>query len=1037
MERAPSYSIDELLAHAGWLRALASALIADPAEADDLVQDTWLAAVRHPPSADRPPRPWLARVITNLARNRRRSSEHRVERERRAPRPEAFIDSGDIDRELAMQRALVEALGELDDFSRTTLVRHFFHGVSYASLARDERVPESTVRNRAMRAIEALRARLDRKFGDRRAWSALLLPLVKRGAASSATPAAATGTALAGAFVMSSLWKVVAAIVLALGLGWELKRALDDSPTSAALVQRSEGATDSLATPLIGDPQATRIDGARTPVAVASDPSAAAVASASREESPGALTVRIVDANGMPIAGGALTIIDRLTELGRENAPRATASSDGRVRIDVHRSDRLRNRGFSLSMPSDEWTIVVEFSAAGFESRVDSPRVKSGSTTELGDIVLRPAGSLHGRVLVPSDVAAPQVSVRVISADLTIEERQHVALHGLYQKKEFAHATVSTSGEYTVAGISIGRYRVTTSTGGEGWLQSVSDIVEVRAGETTEVPDLELNRNPYEIGGVVRDPDGHPVHGLEVEFRWANSIGSGKTHWIGTSTDKEGRFLMDFESARPVDVYFTDSMEKCGELVLHDIAPGRTDLDVRLPEVVWMDLLVEDEQHTPIRDYTIAVRHAGEEDTCSSDGRDHPDGRAHVLVRGDPCFLTVSAVGRGARVLGPFDREHHPDSLVVTLTENTPVPRVVVTADGRPVAKARIELRPFLDAGSRLSCNGFPTRLGQPVNTWDDVTDDEGRWRPRWIDPEHSTSTRFVVVASAPGLATGESAPFELGADSPADPITIVLSRGGELEGRVISAPNRPVAGILVGVSRGDGLNRVVRTDSTGAFQFDALAAGRWYMRRCERDFMGSIEWHEALGFDPSLTPFEVSDGRTTHCDLDLRDATCTLHGRVTGVRDTLRPCSAQLLAGGTDVNYSVLATVDDQGRFEFEPTVLGPLTLILSSSGEHDADQRIADTIEINRGANEWSLSLATGSLEGDATPGAVLEHRWTNERGTKCTTHFIADARGHFRIDGIPAGTGHVTVVEPKDEARKADVEVTIDATTRVAWS
>jgi len=91
VERTPSYSIDELLAHAGWLRGLASALIADPAEVDDLVQDTWLAAVSHPPSADRPPRAWLARVITNLAHNRRRSTEHRIERERRASRARGAV----------------------------------------------------------------------------------------------------------------------------------------------------------------------------------------------------------------------------------------------------------------------------------------------------------------------------------------------------------------------------------------------------------------------------------------------------------------------------------------------------------------------------------------------------------------------------------------------------------------------------------------------------------------------------------------------------------------------------------------------------------------------------------------------------------------------------------------------------------------------------------------------------------------------------------------------------------------------------------
>ena len=64
--------IEELLGEAGWLRRLAASLVGDGAQADDLVQETWMAALRRPPRADGEPRPWLARVASNLARNARR-----------------------------------------------------------------------------------------------------------------------------------------------------------------------------------------------------------------------------------------------------------------------------------------------------------------------------------------------------------------------------------------------------------------------------------------------------------------------------------------------------------------------------------------------------------------------------------------------------------------------------------------------------------------------------------------------------------------------------------------------------------------------------------------------------------------------------------------------------------------------------------------------------------------------------------------------------------------------------------------------------
>src|SRR5215813_5175843 len=59
---------EELLANAEWLRRLAVSLVG-PGAAEDVVQDTWVAALRRPPPRGRL-REWLAVVATNLARTR-------------------------------------------------------------------------------------------------------------------------------------------------------------------------------------------------------------------------------------------------------------------------------------------------------------------------------------------------------------------------------------------------------------------------------------------------------------------------------------------------------------------------------------------------------------------------------------------------------------------------------------------------------------------------------------------------------------------------------------------------------------------------------------------------------------------------------------------------------------------------------------------------------------------------------------------------------------------------------------------------------
>ena len=50
---------EELLAHAGWLRALARQLARDPDDAEDLVQETYVASLDRSPDERDKVRPWL------------------------------------------------------------------------------------------------------------------------------------------------------------------------------------------------------------------------------------------------------------------------------------------------------------------------------------------------------------------------------------------------------------------------------------------------------------------------------------------------------------------------------------------------------------------------------------------------------------------------------------------------------------------------------------------------------------------------------------------------------------------------------------------------------------------------------------------------------------------------------------------------------------------------------------------------------------------------------------------------------------------
>src|SRR5689334_19275286 len=100
--------IEALLAEAPWLARLARSLTGDAAEADDLVQDTYAAALRSPPEVDRPIRPWLRRVAMNFARLRHRSRSRRLANETAVeaqaepvPTPEQLLARARLERRLA------------------------------------------------------------------------------------------------------------------------------------------------------------------------------------------------------------------------------------------------------------------------------------------------------------------------------------------------------------------------------------------------------------------------------------------------------------------------------------------------------------------------------------------------------------------------------------------------------------------------------------------------------------------------------------------------------------------------------------------------------------------------------------------------------------------------------------------------------------------------------------------------------------------------------------------------------------------------
>jgi RNA polymerase sigma-70 factor (ECF subfamily) len=211
--------IHELLSHAEWLRGLARHLVRDGDEVSDVVQQTWVAALRSPPDGARPARPWLAQVLRNLVRKSARTDRNRGAREvavsvpdAAALSPEALLES------MQVQRLVGELVLALDEPYRSAILARYYEGLEPAQIADALGVPAGTIRWRVSEGVARLRAALDGRFGGHGRWRLTLVPLV-----SDKAP-------LKGALVMTKM-KVMLAVV-----------ALGATVVSGGLVWRSAAA---------------------------------------------------------------------------------------------------------------------------------------------------------------------------------------------------------------------------------------------------------------------------------------------------------------------------------------------------------------------------------------------------------------------------------------------------------------------------------------------------------------------------------------------------------------------------------------------------------------------------------------------------------------------------------------------------------------------------------------------------------------------------------------------------------------------------
>lgn len=182
MESTPSqFELDEVLAHAGWVRALAQQLLADEHRAEDAAQETMRVALERRPHTGPGVKSWLGRVLRHVAFNQKRGDVRRIQREQRvagAGESGAAGSSRDPERDLLawseQMRAIVAAVEGLEEPFRQVIKLRYFEELTPAEIAKQLQTPAATVRTRLKRGLDRLRVQLRATWGDDRYLGCLL-----------------------------------------------------------------------------------------------------------------------------------------------------------------------------------------------------------------------------------------------------------------------------------------------------------------------------------------------------------------------------------------------------------------------------------------------------------------------------------------------------------------------------------------------------------------------------------------------------------------------------------------------------------------------------------------------------------------------------------------------------------------------------------------------------------------------------------------------------------------------------------------------
>lgn len=849
---APDGAVPEqLLGEIQWVHALAAGLVRDDSRADDIAQETLLAALKNPPKGN--VRAWLSKVVRYRQWNQLRTDQNRQRREQGAARSEALPSTSEVMERAETQRRLVEAVFGLREPYRTTVVLRYFEGMTTDQVAQQQRVEPATVRSRLRRGLGQLREQLDDEYGDRKTWCLALAPLVMMhneavaAAANVLTAASAAGTAAGGSSAIAgssaisgTLWgglimstkTVTAAVVAAAVLIGAL--VVWKSADTTSQHDQEQAAAPHTAHEHVGTEMGNEATQPLQEQLVASETTAnsavtatkelLATPTAARETGTGAITGKVTDPVGRPLAGMIVHAV-------KNDAPSAFVDAELPFGLDLLgvdvppidepnlRAETDRAGVFSVGeLPDGLYSVVVR--GAGRRQHVEKRiTVVADQTAEI-QVELAEGHRIEGIVIDPSNrpVAGAEVAVnsgmRIQSGDNT---SIMISIGGDGASGE-VKTTTDRHGRFVLDGLATGNQTLTASH--ESW--APGSLADVASGST----DIEIRlREGTPVAGVVLSPDGESV--VDAQVRVMRGFGEDVTE---VATDDNGAFAFDHLPPGRLQLLVVAPGYPLLRESLH-IVEGEpvAALELRLDVGTSAIGVVQDGAGQPLANVSVRLA-IGDSHESSAVARTDETGafRVEGLAVGESYGGSVShkefleyEVHDFAAVSGENDLG------TIVLSVGGSLSGFVQNAAGEPVEGARVSLRVVRTGGSDedkmaamllgMGDLDFDFDLGGGKSG---KTGADGSYLIQAIEPG-----TYKVRARCAGYRSFKGGEVAIADGPTTEQAPIVLERGFAITGRVVDPDGNAVAGASVSATAGfpDLAAKRTKSDTDGYFEIAGL----------------------------------------------------------------------------------------------------------------------------------------------------------------------------------------------------------------------